>query len=55
MAAGQAPTVKTAGRIQRRRRVRIATDEEAAVVERAEQLIAARSGALPRLALDMPL
>jgi hypothetical protein len=41
--------------LQRRRRVRIATYEEVAAVERADQVIAARSGALPRLALDMPL
>lgn len=38
-----------------RRRVRIATYEEAAVVDRADQVIAARSGALPRLVLDVPL
>jgi len=35
--------------------VRIATYEEAAVVDRADQVIAARSGALPRLVLDVPL
>jgi hypothetical protein len=35
--------------------VRIASYEEAAVLERADQVIAARSGALPRLALDTPL
>ena len=38
-----------------RRRARIATHEQAAVLERADQIIAARSGALPRPALDMPL
>lgn len=41
--------------LQRRREVRICTYEEAAAVERANLVIAARSGALPRLALDMPL
>jgi hypothetical protein len=35
--------------------VRIASYEEAAVVDGADQLLAPRSGALPRLALDMSL
>jgi len=35
--------------------VRIATYEEAAAMARADQVIAARSGSLPRLSLDMPL
>ena len=41
--------------LQRRRRVRTATHKEAVVVERADQVIAARAEPLPRLALDMPL
>ncbi|HYB27541.1 MAG TPA: hypothetical protein VEF89_13050 [Solirubrobacteraceae bacterium] len=46
---------RQAWELQRRRKVRIATFEETAAVERADQLIAAHGGALPRLALDMPL
>jgi hypothetical protein len=46
---------RQAWELQRWRRVRIATHEEAAVVQRADQVIAVRSGALQRLALDMPL
>ena len=38
-----------------RRGVRIATFEEGTAMARADQVIAARSGALPKLALDMPL
>ena len=41
--------------LKRRRLVRIASYEEAAAVERGDQVIGARSGVPPRLALDMPL
>jgi len=46
---------RQAWELLRRRRVRIATYEEAAVVQGADQVIAFRSGALQRPALDMPL
>jgi hypothetical protein len=46
----------TPGSLRRRRKVRICTWEKQAVMEQADQVIAARSGdLLPRLSLDMGL